>query len=386
MENKYVRTLVYVLVGALVFVVLLFLADAMNQSASGVDISSLDRPQSGGPLPYWWAWVLIGAGVVYLIYVFLTERRMLRLDASDLGGIGAGAALYGALTWIFNRLPAGVMLQDIQVNPNPAIVVPVLFGFLYGPSVGFFAGGFGYLLGQGIAGAGISPVWAIGHGLVGLIAGLAGGSLRRARGEPRIMLYVAAAVALAGAVLPFVWRLVLDPSGSGSVVSVVNWAFVMIAALAALLVMAFAPRFWPILLGVLMLGLIALGVLHLVNPPAQLVQLGGTPWPDSIVLWIVVLALAVAAYWLYEQTGTFMEWFGEEELSVLAAWSAVAVIGGFAFATLADSLYRGFNYETALNAALIPALGPALVFAVVLTPLLVAIWRQAQPGRAEATR
>jgi hypothetical protein len=200
------------------------------------------------------------------------------------------------------------------------------------------------------------------------------------------MLYVAAAVAVAGAVLPFIWRLVLDPTGTGSVVSVVNWAFVMIVALAAVLVMAFVPRFWPILLGVLIVGMIALGVLHVANPPALLVQLGGSPWPSAIVLWIVAVGLGLAAFWLYQQTDTFMEWFDEEELRVLAAWSALAVIGGFGLATLADSFYRGFNYQTALNAVLIPALAPALLFAVVLTPLLLAIWQQAQPVRPEIAR
>jgi hypothetical protein len=385
MENKYVRTLIYVLVGALVFAVLLFLADAMNQAASASPFGSLE-PLPRGPLPYWWAWVLIGAGVIYALYIFLPEPRMFLLNAREFGGIGAGAALYGGLTWVFTQLPAGVMLQDIQINLNPAIAVPALFGFLYGPTVGFFAGAFGYLLGNGIAGAGISPVWAIGHGLVGLIPGLAGGSLRDSRGDSRIMLYVAAAVAIAGAALPFVWRLVLDPAGSGGVVSVVNWAFVMMAALAALLVMAFAPRLWPVLLGVLIAGLIALGVLHLANPPAPFVQAGGNPWPNAILLWIAALALGLSAFRLYQQRDSFMGWFGDEELSALAAWSAAAVIGGFGFATLADSFFRGFNTQTALNAVLIPALGPALLFAVILTPLLVALWRQAQPSRAEATR
>ncbi|NJM07083.1 hypothetical protein HC891_14260 [Candidatus Gracilibacteria bacterium] len=88
-----------------------------------------------------------------------------------------GAALYGVLGWAtsFLRIP-GPFNSQIR----PAIVIPMFFGALFGPWVGFFAGFVGNIIIDLIAGYGFSWNWSLANGLLGLISGLA---FARARGE-----------------------------------------------------------------------------------------------------------------------------------------------------------------------------------------------------------
>jgi len=81
-----------------------------------------------------------------------------------------GAALYGGLSYLTNviQLPSAG-----NVSFRPGIVIPLLFGVLFGPWVGLFAGGIGNLLGDWISGYGVYWNWDVGNALIGLIAGLA---------------------------------------------------------------------------------------------------------------------------------------------------------------------------------------------------------------------
>ena len=58
-----------------------------------------------------------------------------------------------------------------NLNFRPGVVVPVLAGILLGPIAGFAVGAAGTLVADGLT-FGISWNWAIGNGLIGLIAGL----------------------------------------------------------------------------------------------------------------------------------------------------------------------------------------------------------------------
>ena len=81
-----------------------------------------------------------------------------------------GAALYGGLSALTNvlHLPA-----TSNVSLRPAIVIPLFFGVVFGPWVGFFSGAVGNLIGDFISGFGFNWNWDVGNGLMGLIAGLA---------------------------------------------------------------------------------------------------------------------------------------------------------------------------------------------------------------------
>jgi uncharacterized membrane protein len=80
-----------------------------------------------------------------------------------------GAALYGVFNYIFNTIP---MPSVSQVSLRPSICIPVFFGYVFGPVVGFFTGAVGNILGDFITGWGVYPAWDLGNGLMGLVPGL----------------------------------------------------------------------------------------------------------------------------------------------------------------------------------------------------------------------
>lgn len=108
----------------------------------------------------------------------VSEERSEERSPSKIWGIGVrhvvymalGAALYGGLSWLTNILQ---LPGSTNVSFRPAIVIPLFFGAVFGPWVGLFAGGLGNLMGDYISGYGVYPLWDIGNGLIGFIAGLA---------------------------------------------------------------------------------------------------------------------------------------------------------------------------------------------------------------------
>ena len=104
----------------------------------------------------------------------VTERR----SASEIWRVGVrqvvymalGAALYAGLSLPTNLIP---IPSAGNVSLRPAIVIPLFFGAVFGPVVGFFTGAIGNTIGDLISGYGIVWFWELGNGLVGLIAGLA---------------------------------------------------------------------------------------------------------------------------------------------------------------------------------------------------------------------
>jgi energy-coupling factor transport system substrate-specific component len=79
-----------------------------------------------------------------------------------------GAALYAVLNLISN----GWLIPGTQnVSLRPGIVIPIFFGVLFGPIVGFFTGFIGNLLSDQLT-YGIYWNWEFGNGLIGLVAGL----------------------------------------------------------------------------------------------------------------------------------------------------------------------------------------------------------------------
>ena len=95
-------------------------------------------------------------------------RRLLRVDRRAVISSVLAAALYTAVS----LLPNPIDLPGLHnLNFRPGVVVPVLAGILLGPIAGFAVGAAGTLVADGLT-FGISWNWAIGNGLIGLIAGL----------------------------------------------------------------------------------------------------------------------------------------------------------------------------------------------------------------------
>ena len=100
----------------------------------------------------------------------MNAPRLLRPDTRAVVMMATGASLYGVLSWLTNVVP---MPSVSLVTVRPAVVIPIFFGYTWGPLVGFFTGLVGNLVGDTLTGWGFSPHWDLGNGILGALPGLA---------------------------------------------------------------------------------------------------------------------------------------------------------------------------------------------------------------------
>jgi len=149
------RTLVWFIV-LVVFVVLLALASIFTggQRISGVASIGVTA---------------IGLILVFGVYLATAENDAWAVGTREVVYMAIGAALYGVLNLIFNTIP---MPSVSQVALRPSVCIPIFFGYVFGPVVGFFTGAVGNILGDFLTGWGVFPAWDIGNGLMGMVPGL----------------------------------------------------------------------------------------------------------------------------------------------------------------------------------------------------------------------
>jgi hypothetical protein len=364
MENKYVRGLVIAVGGTVALGILLwlgeFIANASSEEAYGLTLQG--ALGAGG----WLTWLIVGAVVLYILYVFFADAEMFKLSTRDVVMMAIGAGLYGVLSWVFNIVPVpSVSLVSLR----PVVAIPIFFGFAFGPTVGFFTGAFGNVLGDALTGWGVFPVWDIGNGLMGLVAGLAGLYLTgKSRGQVRILQWIVVAILAISVILPLVSPNIVDP-WSGEEADFGSWWPVMLVVLVVMLGMALAPRYWPYLLGLLTVLFVVFGVVDLVNNGYS---------SGVLVVWLVAVVLAAIAVYLRGKTDSISNWLSDSETTALVVWGTLGVIVGMLFASMADIWINGYSFTTAFVGEFIPAAGPNTLFAVILTPLLYAAWKQAR--------
>jgi hypothetical protein len=149
------RTLVWFIV-LVVFVVLLALASIFTggQRISGVASIGVTA---------------IGLILVFGVYLATAQNDAWIVGTREVVYMAIGAALYGVLNLIFNTIP---MPSVSQVALRPSVCIPIFFGYVFGPVVGFFTGAVGNILGDFLTGWGVFPAWDIGNGLMGMMPGL----------------------------------------------------------------------------------------------------------------------------------------------------------------------------------------------------------------------
>lgn len=139
-----------------VFVVLMVLASVFTSG---------DRIRGVYPIVF----TVIGILIIFGVYLATQHNAAWTIGTREVVYMGIGAALYGVLNYIFNTVP----LPSIsQVALRPSICIPVFFGYVFGPVVGFFTGAVGNILGDFLTGWGVYPAWDMGNGLIGFVAGL----------------------------------------------------------------------------------------------------------------------------------------------------------------------------------------------------------------------
>jgi uncharacterized membrane protein len=154
-----------------------------------------------------WILYLVGAVITMAIYFFFAGRPIWQVTTREIVYMAIGAALYGVLSWATNI----VQLPSVSlVSLRPAVVLPVFFGFVFGPVVGFFTGAVGNIIGDALTGWGVYPVWDIGNGLMGMIPGLILAFADRERAT-RNVLYLVAAVLIVFSALALAFPAVEHP-------------------------------------------------------------------------------------------------------------------------------------------------------------------------------
>ncbi|MGB7537398.1 MAG: ECF transporter S component [Anaerolineales bacterium] len=162
------KKLLYLVIGLILAAILMVLAYILIPLSQKQDLGSLI---SASDVPIRFLFVGIGAVIVLGIYYFTRQNAAWTVGTREVVYMGIGAALYGVLSWLFNGTVFAVPSIS-QVALRPGIAIPILFGYLFGPVVGFFTGLVGNTIGDLLSGW-VSPQWSFGNGLIGLIAGMA---------------------------------------------------------------------------------------------------------------------------------------------------------------------------------------------------------------------
>lgn len=154
-----------------------------------------------------WVLYLVGAAITLAIYFFFAGKPIWQVTTREVVYMAIGAALYGVLSWATNI----IQLPSVSlVSLRPAVVIPVFFGFVFGPVVGFFTGAVGNIIGDALTGWGVYPVWDLGNGLMGMIPGLVLAFSNREKAT-RNVLYIVAGVLIVFTALALAFPAVEHP-------------------------------------------------------------------------------------------------------------------------------------------------------------------------------
>jgi hypothetical protein len=265
--------------------------------------------------------VAIGLVIVFIIYWLTKSSGIWQVGTREVVYMAIGAALYAVFSYLFNGT-VFVVPSVSQVSLRPAIVIPMFFGYTFGPVVGFFTGAVGNMFGDALTGFGLSPQWSLGNGLVGLIAGLA-------------MLYTDKKKAL-------------------------NNVLIISAVLTALATIIY-------FIGKAVPNMLFYDVPNNIFGDQQITLIAGLSVLIGFVLVLIVRFL-----------------FGKNiDIGAAVTWSMLGNLIGIGFAAISDIWINGFAPVVAIVGEFIPAAGPNLIFAAILIPMLVAAYAamRKQTGR-----
>ncbi len=201
------RTLIWFIV-LVVFVLLLALASILTggQRISGV-----------APIGV----TAVGLILVFGVYLLTAENDAWAVGTREVVYMAIGAALYGVFNWIFNTIP---MPSVSQVALRPSVCIPIFFGYVFGPVVGFFTGAVGNILGDFLTGWGVFPAWDIGNGLMGMVPGLVLLFINKRRSLNFLTILVAVLILLTAGLI-FINPEVVGP-WTGEIESFQLWAWI----------------------------------------------------------------------------------------------------------------------------------------------------------------
>lgn len=290
------------LVGVLVFFLAIALIGPMVNESLKLDETGLLR----------FLFVALGLAIVFVVYYLTKDRKIWEVGTREVVYMAIGAALYAIFSYIFNGTVFAVPSVS-QVALRPAIIIPMFFGYTFGPAVGLFTGAVGNMFGDALTGFGLSPQWSVGNGLVGMIAGMAWLFSDKKKGINTVLIISAVLAAIA---LIFY---ALNPS-------LANMVYFNEAE------NAFGDQPITLFAGI-----------------------------SVVVGFILILAVRFL--------------FGKNlDIASAVTWSMLGNLIGLGFAAISDIWINGFSPAVAIVGEFLPAAGPNLIFAAVLVPLLVAAY------------
>jgi uncharacterized membrane protein len=247
--------------------------------------------------------------IAFAVYWVTRENQIWQVGTREVVYMSIGAALYAIFSYLFNGT-VFVVPSVSQVSLRPAIVIPMFFGYTFGPVVGFFTGAVGNMFGDALTGFGLSPQWSIGNGLVGFVSGM-------------------------------VW-LFPNKKKSMDTVLIISAVLTVLATL-----IYFLNRTLP--------NMMFFDVANNIFGDAQITMVAGI---SLLVGFLLVLAV---------------RYIFRENINVAAAvtWGTLGNIIGIGFAAISDIWINGFPPAVAIVGEFIPAAGTNMIFTAILLPILV---------------
>jgi uncharacterized membrane protein len=311
MNGSRLTSVIGALIGVVVFFALIIIVGGqMNESL---------QIQEAAALRY--LFVGIGLVVVFVIYWLTRENDAWVVGTREVVYMAIGAALYAVFSYLFNGTVFAVPSVS-QVALRPAIAIPMFFGYVFGPVVGFFTGAVGNMFGDALTGFGLSPQWSVGNGLIGLISGMAALYADKRRGLNNVLI----ASAVLGGLATLLW--LLNPNLSNMMFFDPDAGIFGDAAISAFAGLS------------AVVGFILVGVVRYV--------------------------------------------FGSDvDIAAAVTWAMLGNFVGIGFAAISDIWINGFSPSVAIVGEFLPAAGPNMIFAAILVPILVRAWMalQRQTGR-----
>lgn len=193
MQNKALTWLIVLVV----FIALMVIASLLT-GPEGARLSGLA----------WIVFTAIAVVIIYAVYFATAANEAWEVGTREVVYMAIGAALFGVLTWWAN---AAALPSVSLVSLRPTVCLPVFFGFVFGPVVGFFTGAVGNIIGDFLTGWGVYPAWDIANGFMGFIPGLILLFANKKRGLNAltivvgVLVIIAAAIILINPVIPDPW-------------------------------------------------------------------------------------------------------------------------------------------------------------------------------------
>jgi uncharacterized membrane protein len=161
--------------------------------------------------------------ILFGLYLLTSRYDIWVIGPRQVLYMGLGAALTMGTSYLFTvHLP----LSFGKISLQPAVCIPILFGYAFGPGVGFFSGAVGTLLGDFAIGWDIFIIWNIAHGVSGLIPGFM--SLLKKEKIPDRYLSTLVVILLAlSAGMVFIHPVVPQP-WTGMMENFSSWAYVLV--------------------------------------------------------------------------------------------------------------------------------------------------------------